>query len=183
MTQLLLKGEAKMEMPKILRVRGATRLIALFVALVAWSAAAPVGAQSSSIEGTWELVSRTLPDGQVVKHPDIQGVLNFAGGYRNINLLFRAPDGSWGSYSAVASYKISSNRYRETLHFVVAKGLTPDNATNYDVPGVTKSSPIERKGGRVQIQPPFDPPTWVFEGDSLTATLEGAFVDSWRRVK
>ena len=167
----------------MLRLPGATSLIALFLGVVALSAAAPAAAQSSSIEGTWELVSRTLPDGQIVKNPDIQGVLNLVGGYRNINVLFRTPDGSWGSYSAVASYKISSNRYTETLHFVVAKGLTPDNTTNYDVPGVTKSSSIETTGGRVRIQPPFDPPIWVFEGDTLTATLEGAFVDSWRRVK
>ena len=146
-------------------------------------AAAPAAAQSSAIEGTWELVSRTLPNGQMVKHPDIQGVLSFVDGYRNINVLFRTQNGSWGSYSAVASYEISSNQYKETLHFVVSKGLTPDNATNYDVPGVTKASSIERRGGAVRIQPPFDPPIWIFDGDSLTATLEGEFADVWRRVR
>ena len=157
--------------------------VVLTIAMVL--AAAPAAAQNSAIEGTWELVSRTLPNGQMVKHPDIQGVLNFVGGYRNINVLFRTQNGSWGSYSAIASYEISSNQYKETLHFVVSKGLTPDNVTNYDVPGVKKSSPIERKGRTVRIQPPFDPPTWVFEGDTMTATLEGegAFVDVWRRVR
>jgi hypothetical protein len=155
----------------------------LIVVMVAISVAAPAVAQNSAIEGTWELMSRTLPDGQIVRKPDIQGVLNFAGGYRNINVLFRTPDGSWGSYSAVASYKISSNRYTETLHFVVVKGLTPDNETKYDVPGATNSSAVERRGKIVRIQPPFDPPTWEFEGDTLTATLDGAFVDSWRRVR
>lgn len=146
-------------------------------------AAAPAAAQSSAIEGTWELKSRTLPNGQMVKHPDIQGVLSFVDGYRNINVLFRTPNGSWGSYSAVASYEISSSQYKETLHFVVSKGLTPDNATVYDVPGVTKAASIQRRGRGVRIQPPFDPPTWVFEEDDLTATLEGEFVDRWRRVR
>lgn len=146
-------------------------------------AAGPAAAQNSAIEGTWELVSRTLPNGQMVKHPDIQGVLSFADGYRNINVLFRTQNGSWGSYSAVASYEISPNQYKETLHFVVSKGLTPDNATTYDVPGVAKASSIDRRGGRVRIQPPFDPPTWIFDGDNLTATLEGEFEDVWRRVR
>ena len=156
---------------------------AVLFAIAIVLAAAPAAAQSSAIEGTWELVSRTLPNGQMMGHPDIQGVLSFVDGYRNINVLFRTQNGSWGSYSAVASYKISSSRYEETLHFVVSKGLTPDNATNYDVPGVTKASSIDRRGGRVRIQPPFDPPTWIFDGDSLTATLEGEFADVWRRVR
>jgi hypothetical protein len=30
---------------------------------------------------------------------------------------------------------------------------------------------------------PFDPPSVVYEGDKLTATLEGAFVDYWERLK
>jgi len=37
-------------------------------------------------------------------------------------------------------------------------------------------------GGRIEFKPPFDPPALVFEGNKITATLEGGFVDVWEKV-
>ena len=53
----------------------------------------------------------------------------------------------------------------------------------YATPGETKRVPIKREGGRISYQLPFDPPFVVIDGDKLTATLEGAFIDTWERMK
>lgn len=51
-----------------------------------------------------------------------------------------------------------------------------------DLSGETKSAHILSANHRVKIKLPFDPVTIVVEGDTLTATSEGGFVDSWTRV-
>ena len=39
------------------------------------------------------------------------------------------------------------------------------------------------EGGRIQFKLPFDPPAVVFEGNKITATAEGRFVDVWEKVQ
>jgi hypothetical protein len=52
----------------------------------------------------------------------------------------------------------------------------------YDLSGQTQSVPVTMAGGRIAFKPPFDPPALVFEGNKMTATLEGGFVDVWEKV-
>ncbi len=53
----------------------------------------------------------------------------------------------------------------------------------YMVGGETKRSPVTKRGARVSYQHPTHPPFVVWEGDKLTATLQGAFTDYWEKVK
>jgi len=41
---------------------------------------------------------------------------------------------------------------------------------------------VKIDGGRLQFKLPFDPPAVVFEGDKMTATAEGRFIDVWEKV-
>jgi hypothetical protein len=52
----------------------------------------------------------------------------------------------------------------------------------YDLSGQTSRAPVTVDGGRIQFKPPFDPPSFVFEGNKLTATLEGR-IDVWEKVE
>lgn len=158
-------------------------LAAAIVAMTIGFATAPAVAQTSAIEGTWNLVGRDLPDGKKVMSPDIQGLMTFTKGYRNINVLWRTPDGKWGSFSAIAAYKLSSSEYTETLQFSAFNDPASGKGVEYIVGGGTKSSPVEKEGRVLHIQPPFDPPSWNFDGDKQTSILKGAFVDHWERVK
>jgi hypothetical protein len=56
------------------------------------------------------------------------------------------------------------------------------NSIVYDLSGKTQSVPIKVESGRLQFKLPFDPPAVVFEGDKMTATAEGRFVDVWEKV-
>jgi len=53
----------------------------------------------------------------------------------------------------------------------------------YAVGGETKRTPVTRQGARMSYQHPIDAPFIVWEGDKLTATLDGAFIDYWEKVK
>jgi len=53
----------------------------------------------------------------------------------------------------------------------------------YSTEEVTKSVAIKNDNMKMTVIPPFDPPVLVFEGDKMTATLAGEFVDVWERLK
>ncbi len=53
----------------------------------------------------------------------------------------------------------------------------------YDLSGQTRSAPVTVKGGRIEFKLPFDPPSLAFEGNRMTATAEGRFVDMWEKVR
>jgi hypothetical protein len=58
------------------------------------------------------------------------------------------------------------------------KGVT------YDLSGTPATSPVSVKDRRIEFQLPLHgEPALVFEGDKLTATRKGAFIDYWERVK
>jgi len=159
-------------------------LATVLFALATIFAAVPAAAQSSAIEGSWKLVSRTLPDGTTVAGPHLQGLMTFSNGYRHISVVFQTPDGKFGSFSALAAYTISSTEYRETRLFRVFDDPSSGKGVDYQTSGAMKVEPVNQRGRQVRINAPFDPVIWSFEGDTLTAiAVGGEFEDSWQRVK
>jgi hypothetical protein len=139
-------------------------------------------AQAPSIEGTYQLVSRTLPNGTVLKPPDIMGLFTYTKTHRNFNIVLKDATGKFNSYSLVSTYKLTATEYSETLLFSILNDQIGGKDIVYDRSGKTQSVPVKMEGGRLQFKPPFDPPALVFEGNKITATLEGGFVDVWEKV-
>jgi hypothetical protein len=161
-----------------------TWLITGLLAITTAFAAAPAVAQSSVVEGSWKLVSRTLPDGAVVMGPNLQGLLTYANGYRHISVVFQTPDGKFGSFSALANYRISATEYTETRMFRVFDDPASGEGVGYAVSGAMMTVPIEHRGSQTRIKAPFDPVIWSFEGDKMTAiSVKGEFEDLWERVR
>jgi hypothetical protein len=134
------------------------------------------------IEGTWRLVMRQLPDGTVQTPPTVAGLGTLTNGFRHLNVFWQTPDGKPASVGVVSKVKLTSNEYTETLiAFALDDGS--GNPVVYNFTGETKTAAVMREGGRISYQLPFDPPSVVYEGDKMTATLEGAFVDYWERVE
>jgi hypothetical protein len=140
------------------------------------------GAQTPSIEGTYQLVSRKLPDGTVLKPPDIMGLFTYTKTHRNFNIVIKDATGKFYSYSLVSTYTLTPTAYSETRLFSILNDQVGGKDIVYDLSGKTQSVPVKMAGGRIEFKPPFDPPALVFEGNRMTATLEGGFVDVWEKV-
>jgi hypothetical protein len=139
-------------------------------------------AQAPSIEGTYKLLSRQLPDGTVLKPPDIMGLITNTKSYRNVNILQKDAAGKFTSTSYVLTYKLTATEYSETMLFRIFNDQIGGKDIVYDVSERTQSVPVKLEGARIQFKSPFNPPTAVYEGNKMTATLEGQFVDTWEKV-
>jgi hypothetical protein len=161
-----------------LRTTVAQRLVA---GLTLWLAFATF-ALADGIEGTWRLVKRELPDGTAQTPPTVVGLGTVINGQRHLNVFWRTAAGTPASFGLISEVKVTSSDYTETLIASVFDDGSGQPVV-YNFSGETKAAAITRTGRRIAYKLPFDPPSVVYDGDRLTATLEGAFVDYWERVK
>jgi hypothetical protein len=144
---------------------------------------APAHGQLSSVEGTWRLVARDLPDGTHLTPPQIMGMYSVTKGQRNLNVFWHTPDGKPASYSLMSTYTLTNREYTETLLFSILNDPSNPQSPVYGLAGETKTMPVTWQGRRISFKLPFDAPSVEFDGDRLTATAEGAFVDHWEKVR
>ena len=134
-----------------------------------------------SIEGSYVLERRDMPDGRQLQSPEVMGMMTFKGGYRNFNVFWT--EGSTPvSVSSISRYWFDENRYtEETIYYMEnQRGTgpkyvnTPERAT----------SPVTKMETSYQFKLPLHgEPGVVFNKDGFTATRPGAFVDYWRKVE
>ena len=139
-------------------------------------------AQASSIEGTYKLISRKLPDGTMLSPPDIMGLFTYTKTHRNFNIVLKGATGKFRSFSVVSTYKLTATEYSETLLFSILNDQIGGKEIIYDLSGKTQSAPVKMEGGLIEFKPPFDPPSLVFVRNKITATLDGR-VDVWEKVQ
>jgi hypothetical protein len=139
-------------------------------------------AQAPSIEGTYKLISRKLPDGTMLGPPDILGLFTYTKTHRNFNIVQKDAMGKFRSFSVVSTYKLTATEYSETLLFSILNDQIGGKEIVYDLSGKTLSVPVKMEGGRIQFKPPFDQPSLLFEGNKITATNNGR-VDVWEKVQ
>jgi hypothetical protein len=136
-----------------------------------------------SIRGTYRLVSRDLPDGTKQVPPNIVGLITFTSKYRNFNIYWKGANGKPVSISNIATYQLTAKEYRETNIYYLVNDESAGKGLNYELSATSGASPASINGTRIKMKLPLhDEPTVVFEGNRLTATKEGAFVDHWVRV-
>jgi hypothetical protein len=139
-------------------------------------------ALAQEVPGTWRLLKRELADGSEQRPPAVVGLGTWVGGYRHLNVFWHTPDGKPASIGVISQVKLDGELYTETLlAFALDDGS--GKPVMYNFAQETRTAPVTREGGRIAYKLPFDPPSVVIEGDTLTATLPGVFVDYWERVK
>ena len=147
-------------------------------------AVAPV--KAPSIEGTYRLVSRDLPDGSKQVPPAIYGLDTYTKGYRNFNIYWKDARGKVLSVSEVATYQLTPKEYREKSIFFLVNDEISGKGVSYDLSAPSGVSPVTISGTRIETKLPLHgEPDIVFEGNKATATGKGAFgtfVDHWERV-
>ena len=159
------------------------RALSGVVVVMAFLFAIDASAQTQSIEGTYQLVLRKLPDGTMLKPPDIMGLCTFTKSHRNFNFVLKDATGKFFSFSVVSTYTLTATEYSETLLFSIRTDQTGGKDLVYDLSGQTRSTPVTVEGGRIQFKHPFDPRSFVFEGNTWTSTREdNTNVDVWEKV-
>ena len=140
--------------------------------------------EALSIEGTYKLVSRELPNGTKQGPPDVLGLITYTKEYRNFNVYVKDATGKSFSISSISTYKLTEKEYSEKNIYYMVNDEDTGKGVTYDLSGSTATSPVSVKDRRIEFQLPLHgEPAVVFEGDKLTATRRGAFIDYWERVK
>jgi hypothetical protein len=157
--------------------------VAVGVLAIAMVGAATSQPSEGGIEGTYRLVSRDLPDGTMVRSPEIFGLMTYSHGYRNFNIYWKEGDKAF-SIGMASEYKLADETYSETDLYYAVNDEIGGKGMSYDLSRRVGSSPVTRDHGRLSFQMPLhDEPAVVFDRNGFTATREGAFVDHWERVK
>lgn len=140
-------------------------------------------AQAPSIEGTYKLISRKLPDGTMQGPHDVMGLLTYTQNYRNFNVIWKDAKGKFFSLSLVSTYKLTATEYSETNLFYIMNDQLGGKGTVSDITGQTGTSAVTVKNGSVEFKLPlFNEPSVAFKGNKFTAT-SSEFVDTWEKVQ
>jgi hypothetical protein len=68
----------------------------------------PQASSAPSIEGTYQLISRKLSDGTLLKPLDIMGLGTFTKSHRNFNIVLKDTTGKFSSFSSVSTYTLTA---------------------------------------------------------------------------
>jgi len=159
------------------------RLLTIFGALLITASfcITSQAADFTSIEGTYVLESRKLPDGTILTPPAIVGLYSMDDGYLNFNLAVKDTEGNTTSRSFIGTYTISGSTYTEEIHY---SGDNDGTGMKYDFTKKSGSSEMVEADGNVELEfPHADNIYGSFGPNSLTAMKSGAFIDKWVKVK
>ncbi|HSM36104.1 MAG TPA: hypothetical protein VK837_06875 [Longimicrobiales bacterium] len=139
---------------------------------------------SPTIEGTYRLVSRALPDGTILTPPQVMGLLTYAQTHRSITVV---GEDSAGKFFAMrgATYTLTPTEYSEDVLFRatnLSANASDRTQIDYGVPAQPVKAPVTVAGDRIEFRLPGEP-AFAFAGATMIATQEGRFVDTWERVR
>ncbi len=136
----------------------------------------------SGIEGDYILVSQDLPDGTTRVPPLVGGMFNITSKYWNLNVWWTDSAGKVFSVSEISKYSMTDSTYTETRTYTATNAGASGGPVKYDFEQKTKTVPVNREGCQISFQMPFDTVVVVFDGNKLTVSREGEFVDHWEKV-
>jgi hypothetical protein len=140
----------------------------------------PQASSAPSIEGTYKFSSRKLPDGTVLKPPDIMGLQTYTKSYRNFNVLNKNAEDKYDSLSIVSTYTLTPTEYTETPLFSI--NVCGQEIIRHDLSGQTQRAAVTVDAGRLQFHRPVEQRSVVFEGNGFTSTSANNNVDVWEKV-
>jgi hypothetical protein len=140
-----------------------------------------------SIEGTYSLIRRELPDGTVQLPPAVKGMMTFTREFRNFSVVWSDDRGKYYSECYVARYTLGEEEYAETSEYLIVDDQIGGKGISYDLSATTSRSGVSSVGTRITfaLPQPFEKALSImveFDGDKLKATGKDLFVDYWEKV-
>jgi hypothetical protein len=142
----------------------------------------PQASSAPSIEGTYQFISRQLPDGTILRPPAIMGLQTYTKSHRTFNVVRKDATGKFFSFSNVSTYTLTATECSETRLSSVRGDQIGGKAIVYNPSSETHSAPVTVEGRRIQFKGPFGTRLLVFEGNKITATAEDN-IDVWEKVE
>jgi len=141
-----------------------------------------VDSTGPSIVGSYQLVSRELPDGSMLMPPNIFGWMTFTTDHRLVHFYIDGPNGRY-STSLLAAYSLSDTEYDETSLYRVVNDEVKGAGPSYQLSPLKRTSAVTLGSGTVEFHDTGEnAPLLVFSADGMTATAPDAFVDRWTKV-
>ena len=156
----------------------------LFLSIILIPSSFLIADQDISIEGTYVLESRVLPDGTVIKPPEIIGLYNLENGYINLNIMRRNKENKVYSLTLVGKYKLTPTEFYEKRLFFMVNDEIGNNGIKYAFEK-DGTSPVKVTDGKIEFSyPPNHDINASFDGDKFTASrADGSYVDHWIKTK
>src|SRR5439155_27311781 len=101
--------------------------------------------EAPSIEGTYKLVSRELPNGTKQGPADVLGLITYTKEYRNFNIYVKDATGASFSISSMSTYKLTDKEYSEKNIYYMVNDEDGGKEVTYNVSASTATSPISVK--------------------------------------
>ncbi len=140
-----------------------------------------------SIEGTYQLVRRELPDGTVQLPPAVKGMITYTKEFRNFSVVWKDDKGKFYSECYVARYTLTNQEYAETPEYLIVHDQVGGKGISHDLSNTTAKSSVSFDRGRIKfaLPQPFEQAhsiTVEFDGATLKATGKDLFIDYWEKV-
>jgi hypothetical protein len=158
------------------------------ITLLPATALATDTADKLSIQGTYILQSRDLPDGTTRTPPAVSGLLTYTRDYRNFNVSWDNPDNTRTAVAYTAKYRLTDSVYQETPITWMSSNLGAPGMSFAAPANKGDENPVTVKAGALSFPVAGEPPVLVFTADGMTATAKDAdgkmmFVDHWSKVE
>jgi hypothetical protein len=140
-----------------------------------------------SIEGTYKLIKRELPDGTIQQPPVVNGMCTFTKEYRNFSVVWKDDKDLFYSEAYVARYTLTDKEYIETSEYLIVSDQIGGKEISYDLSNTTATAPVSFDGERIKfdLPQPFEKVLFItveFAGDKLKAAGKGMFIDYWEKI-
>lgn len=140
-----------------------------------------------SIEGTYKLVRRELPDGTTQFPPSLKGLYTYTRDYRNFSIVWKDENDKYYSESYAAKYKLTESEYSETSEYLFINDEIGGKGLTYDLSNRIAKSVASVEGSRISFELPQEfekafSVTIEIEGNNMKATGKDLFVDYWEKV-
>lgn len=143
----------------------------------------------TQLAGTWVLQSRQLADGSVLRPPHIQGAISWIPvssrkAHVTLNLLEDGKDEAARRFNYAAStYEISTSAITQARYVLIRQGYRSSAKSPISVYPKAKKTKGKITVADSGIEISHDNQAWVFQGNTMTASYNNSWTDTWARVQ
>ena len=138
---------------------------------------------NKAIIGTWILVSKELPDGKLIKPPDISGLVINTSKYSSMNAINPLGDGKFNAWVMGTNFDEVSDKtlkFKRILYASVFQGH--DEWGKIDPKPENMEWGVELSDGKIILKP-GDETELIIDGDTMIHKFKDGTKDTWKRVE